>query len=174
LYAVSLKAGHRAHLAHDDLSHSWRDLDADRAAGNTAWKMLTGSVPKDRAGWLEALCNWSVTPGSAETPSLSPDPVNRPGTLREAVYALPLIATAHSEKRAALVGMIASALASALDDTHSRRFWCKALWKAWRADLEGRAGLQVFGAQLARLEADLKEWPTLKRPAALLVSRIKS
>ena len=46
LYAVSLKAGHRAHLPHDDLKHEWRDLDGDRAAGRTAWKVLQGSDTK--------------------------------------------------------------------------------------------------------------------------------
>ncbi len=172
LYAVSLKAGHRAHLAHDDLSFEWRDLDADRAAGNTAWKMLTGSDPGDRGMWLRALQNWAAVPGLVSDPPLVPDPVNRPGTLRDAAHALPLIATAHPTKRPALIGVIASTIASALDDTHSRRFWCKALWKAWTAEVEGRAGLQVFGAQLARLEADRREWPGLRKPAALLVSRL--
>ncbi len=172
LYAVSLKAGHRAHLAHDDLSFEWRDLDADRAAGNTAWKMLTGSVPKDRGMWLRALQNWAAVPGLVSDPPLVPDPVNRPGTLRDAAHALPLIAQAHPTKRPALVGLLASTISHALHDQHSRRYWCRTIWNAWTDEIEGRGGLQVLGAQLARFEADRREWPGLRKPAALLVSRL--
>ncbi len=173
LYAVSLKAGHRAHLAHDDLAHQYRDLDADRAAGKTAWKMLTGSDPGDRGMWLRALQNWAAVPGLASDPPLVPDPVNRPGTLRDAAHALPLLATAHPTKRPALIGLIASTIASALHDQHSRRYWFSAVYASWAAELQGRAGLQVLAAHLMRLDADLREWPTLRKPAALLVSRIR-
>ncbi len=174
LYAVTLKAGHRAHLAHDDLTHSWRDLDGDRAAGRTAWKALQGSETRDRGAWLKALQSWAVAPGSVHDDPLLPDHCRPPGTLQDAAHALPLVATAHPDKRPALVGVIASTIARALSDQHSRRFWCGAIWNAWTAEVEGRAGLQVLAAQLARLDADVREWPTLKRPAALLVSRLRA
>jgi hypothetical protein len=174
LYAVSLKAGHVAHLAHDDLAHEYRDLDGDRAAGRTAWRMFTGSDTRDKAEWYSILAAWAVTPASVDNSPLLPDPVNRPATLQNAAHALPLVATAHADKRPALVGVIASTIASALSDHHSRRYWCRAIWNAWTAEVEGRAGLQVLAAQLARLDADVREWPTLKRPAALLVSRLRS
>ncbi len=173
LYAVSLQAGHRAHLTHDDLAHQWRDLDADREAGRTAWKALQGSDPIDRGAWFQMLQNWAVTPGSTNDDPLVPDHCRLPGTLQDAAYALPLLASAHPDKRPALVGMLASALAHALEDQHSRRFWCKVIWNAWTDETEGRAGLQVLAAQLARLDADRREWPGLKRPGALLVSRLR-
>lgn len=85
---------------------------------------------------------------------------------------LPLLATAHPDKRPALVGLMASTLAHALNDQHSRRYWCKVIWSAWTADIEGRHGLQHLAAQLARLQADLHEWPGLRSPGALLASRL--
>jgi hypothetical protein len=173
LYAVSLQTGHRAHLTHDDLAHQWRDLDADREAGRTAWKALQGSDPKDRGAWFQMLQNWAVIPGSISDSPLVSDHCRVPGTLPDAAYALPLLASAHPDKRPALVGMLASALAHALEDQHSRRFWCKVIWNAWTDEIEGRAGLQVLAAQLARLDADRREWPGLKRPGALLVSRLR-
>lgn len=152
----------------------WRDLDGDRAAGRTAWKILTGSDP-DRSpeSWRAALQAWAVTPGSTSTLPLFSDPVNSPATVQDVAYMLPMLATAHPSKRPALVGLMASTLASALNDIHSRRYWCKAIWNAWRAELEGRAGLQVLAAQVARLSADLKEWPDLRKPGALLASRLR-
>ena len=175
LYAVALKPRHVAHLPHDDLKHSWRDLDGDRAAGRTAWKSLTGSDP-DRSleSWRATLQAWAVTPGSATSTPLFSDSVNSPATVQDVVYMLPMLATTHPSKRPALVSLMASTLASSLNDTHSRRYWCKAIWNAWRAELEGRAGLQVLAAQVARLSADLKEWPDLRKPGALLASRLRT
>jgi hypothetical protein len=173
LYAVTLQPGHRAHLTHDDLAYSWRDLDGDRAAGRTAWKVLQGSDLRTVDQWLNLLAAWAVTPGSVTDTPLFPDPCNSPGTLQDAAHMLPLVATAHPDKRPALVGMIASALARALDDQHSRRFYCRTVWDAWTAEVEGRAGLQVLAAQLARLDADRREWAGLKRPGALLAARLR-
>jgi hypothetical protein len=174
LYAVTLQAGHVAHLAHDDLAHEYRDLDGDRAAGRTAWKMLAGSEQRDGLGWLQVLQAWAVTPGSGDNPPLFSDPANRPATLQHAAHMLPLLATAHPDRRPALVGVLASTLAHALDDQHSRRFWCRVIWNAWTAEVEGRAGLQVLAAQLARLDADRREWPSLRKPGALLASRLRA
>ena len=87
LYAVALKPRHVAHLPHDDLKHEWRDLDGDRAAGRTAWKILTGSDP-DRSpeSWRATLQAWAVVPGSAtNTPVLS-DSVNSPATVQDVAY----------------------------------------------------------------------------------------
>lgn len=172
LFAVSLQVGHRAHLTHDDLSHQWRDLDADRAAGRTAWSVLQGSDQRDVDKWKLLLREWAVTPGTTTLPVVSSDPCNGPQTVQDVAYMLPLLATAHPDKRPALVGLMASTLAHALNDRHSRRYWCKVIWSAWTADIEGRHGLQHLAAQLARLQADLHEWPGLRSPGALLASRL--
>ncbi|MBB5297485.1 hypothetical protein [Deinococcus metallilatus] len=174
LYAVSLKPGHRAHLTHADLSHEWRDLDADREAGRTAWKLLTGSDPREEAEWYQVLRDWAVTPGSFTSHPLKSDPVNGPETVQDVIYTLPLLAEAHPTKRAALVGMLGAALARRLDGGMTwRRLWCRLIWDAWTAEVEGRGGLQVLAAQLARLEADRREWPGLRSPGALLASRLR-
>lgn len=174
LYAVSLQAGHRAHLTHDDLSFQWRDLDADRAAGNTAWAALQGSDQKQEAGWKILLRNWAVTPGSVTHDPLVPDHCNGPRTVLDVVYTLPLIADAHRDKRAALVGILGAALARALNDQHSRKWWCRVIWSAWKDETEGRAGLQVLGAMLTRLEADRAEWEGLRNPGALMAGRLRA
>ncbi len=173
LYAVSLQAGHVAHLAHDDLAHEYRDLDGDRAAGRTAWKVLQGSEQRQVEGWFQVLRNWAVTPGSVNDPPLFSDHCRPPGTLQDAAHALPLLAQAHPSKRPGLVGVLASSISHALQDQHSRRYWCRVIWNAWMAEVEGRAGLQVLAAQLARLDADRREWPGLRKPGALLTSRLK-
>jgi hypothetical protein len=179
LYAVSMKAGYRAKLKYADLSHKWRNLDADRAAGNTAWsalKNMQGSDPKaKRSSCVYILKLWAVTPGQTKNP-LSIDPCNNtpegPTTVRDVIYSLSLVAEADESKRAALVGLLASGLAHALNDQHSRLYWCKVIWEAYRATLEGRGGLQTLAAQLNRLEVDRREWTELRRPAALLTSRL--
>ena len=86
---------------------------------------------------------------------------------------LPMLATAHPSKRPGLVGLMASTLAHALNDAHSRRWYCRTIWNAWTDELEGRAGLQVLASMLARLDADRTEWPDLRRPGALLASRLR-
>ncbi len=174
LYAVSLKAGHVAHLAHDDLSYPWRDLEADVKHGRTAWKALQWSTQGEKTDWYKILSTWALKPGEINSPFLpSFDHCTPPGTLQDAAHALPLIATAHPTKRAAVVGLLASSIAATLNDHHSRRYWCKVIWNAWRDDLEGSGGLQVLGTQLARLEADKREWVGLRNPAALLTSRLR-
>ena len=196
LYAVRLTPGHRARLGYDDLSHQWRDLDADRKAGRTAWallkavraekkqarlegkKKLRGSTsPTCGGAWVQALKDWAVTPGTTSDP-LEDDPRNFPPeearTVQDVVYALPLVLDAHPTKRAALVGMLGSALARQLHDQHSRRWYCRLIWDAYAASVEGRQGLQQLAAQLARLDADRREWGGLRNPAALLVTRLRS
>jgi len=195
LYAVRLQPGQHAHLGYDDLCHQWRDLDADRKAGRTAWallkavreekqkarlegkKKLRGSASSTEGGvWVQTLKDWAVTPGTANIP-LVDDPRNFPPeearTVQDVVYALPLVLDAHPTKRAALVGMLGSALARQLHDQHSRRWYCRLIWDAYAASVEGRAGLQQLAAQLARLDADRREWGGLRNPAALLVARLR-
>lgn len=174
LYAVSLRAGHRAHLTHDDLSFQWRDLDADRAAGNTAWAALQGSDQREEAGWKILLRNWAVTPGSITDTPLVSDPCNSLRTVQDVVYMLPLLATAHPDKRPALVGLMASTLAHALRDPNSRRWYCRVIWSAWKDEVEGRPGLQVLAAQLSRLAADLAEGAPWRCAGAVLATRLRA
>lgn len=209
LYAIRLHPGHRAKLSYQDLTAQYRDLDADRAAGRTAYRVIgraeklaeweaekaknangvpdeeknmRGSTPNPvKAQYLkDQLKAWAVTPGQVQDPLFADPRIFSPEELEEAVktvqdviYLLPTVAESEANKRAALIGILGTALAHALEDDHSQRWYCKAIWKAWNEEVEGRGGLQVLAAQLARLDVDRHEWGTLKRPAALLNVRLR-
>lgn len=174
LYAVALRAGHRATLRRDDLKHQHRDLDAAKRTKNTAHQVLQQSKTLEQVEWYSILRNWAVNPDSDHSHPLNTDCcIPEFARLDEIAYTLPLLAEAHPTKRAALVGMLASRIAHALADQHSRRYWCRVIWDAWNEEIEGRAGLQALAAQLHRLDADRREWQGLKNPAALFVSRAK-
>lgn len=207
LYAIRLEAGHRAHLSYQDLNRHYRNLDADRAAGQTAHAATTrarreaaklkkeNSVPAEenkmqgstdlpissQRVYLQ-LKEWAVTPGQFSQNPLNTDPcIFSPEgasealkTVRDVVYALPLLGQAHATKRAPLIGIMAATLARALNDWHSRAWYCRLIWDAWTAELEGRAGLQALAAQLERLDIDRREWTTLRNPAALLAARLRA
>jgi hypothetical protein len=217
LYAIRLQPGHKAKLSFKDLSKSYRDLDADRHAGRTAFRVIeraewleqvalehqaeqslnakiTNTVPDGesyirgstptlvRAQYLlDQLKTWAVTPGQVQDPLFSDPRIYTPDelagavqTVQDVIYLLPTVAETHADKRAALVGILGAALARALNDQHSRRWYCKTIWAAWTTELEGRGGLQVLAAQLARLDVERQEWGTLKRPAALLNARLRA
>lgn len=217
LYAIRLQPGHKARLSFKDLNKSYRDLDADRLANRTAFRVIeradwleqkalehqaeqslnaeiTNSVPdgesyirgstplQAKARYLlDQLKAWAVTPGQVQDPLFSDPRISDPDelagavkTVQDVIYLLPTVAETHADKRAALVGILGAALARALNDQHSRRWYCKVIWAAWTTELEGRGGLQVLAAQLARLDVERKEWGTLRRPAALLNARLRA
>lgn len=217
LYAIRIQPGHKARLSFKDLNKSYRNLDADRQAGRTAFRVIeradwleqralehqaeqslnaeiTNSVPDEESYirgstptqvkaryLLEQLKTWAVTPGQVQDPLFSDPRISDPDelagavkTVQDVIYLLPTVAETHADKRAALVGILGAALARALNDQHSRRWYCKVIWAAWTTELEGRGGLQVLAAQLARLDVERKEWGTLRRPAALLNARLRA
>lgn len=212
LYAVRLAPGHEARLRYEDYKKQYRNLDADRAAGRTAYNAirnaqrraeelaeaenlnavlddekntegsqdLTGRV---QAELREQLRRWAVIPGNITTENpLNTDPAvfspeevaARLNGVQDVVYLLPTLTEAHVSKRAALVGIMASAIAKDLGDQKSRAYFCKIIWQAWQDELEGRSGLQHLAAQLQRLEVDRREWKELRNPAALLAARLRA
>ena len=216
LYAVRLAPGHKARLRYEDYKKQYRNLDADRAAGRTAYNAIRNAQrraevyaeelaeaenlnavldgEKNTAGSLdltgrvqaelrEQLRRWAVIPGNItlENP-LTTDPAvfspeevaERLNGVQDVVYLLPTLAAAHPGKRAALVGIMASAIAKDLGDHKSRAYFCKIIWQAWQEELEGRSGLQHLAAQLQRLEVDRREWKELRNPAALLAARLRA
>lgn len=209
LYAVSLAPGHTARLRYRDYKRQYRDLDADKAAGRTAYNAITNAekrfkeaqilecvqddqnfidgspdpVGQMQAELLEQLRRWAVIPGNIDTQNpLKHDPAINDATqaerllngLQDVVFLLPTLLEAHKSKRAALVGMMGAALARDLKDAHSRLYYCKVIWQAWQAEIEGRDGLQALAAELQRLEVDRREWKGLRRPAALLAARLRA
>ncbi len=210
LYAIRLQPGHKAKLSYQDLSAQYRNLDEDRKAGRTAYRVVeraeklgqqetehvenANRVPDGeknmrgstthpiKAQYLrEQLKAWAVTPGQVQDPLFADPRIFSPEeiedavrTVQDVIYLLPAVAESEANKRAALIGVLGTALAHALDDDHSQRWYCKAIWNAWNAEVEGRGGLQVLAAQLARLDVDRHEWGSLKRPAALLNARLRA
>jgi hypothetical protein len=175
VFAVSMRAGYRAQLYFHDLKHEWRDLTADTQQEKTAWGFLKGlqSHPERETASRTALKAWALFPGQTHIDPLKIDCKDSLGTVLDVVYALPSVSEAHPTKRAALVGVLGAALASLLGDQHSRRYWCRVIWDAWRDEIEGRSGLQLLQAQLSRLEADRREWRELRNPAALFAARLR-
>jgi hypothetical protein len=209
LYAVRLTPGHEARLRYRDYKRQYRDLDADKAAGRTAFNAIANAnkrfeeaqilecvqddqnfiegspdpVGQRQAELMEQLRRWAVIPGNIDLQNpLKHDPAINDAAnaerllngVQDVVFLLPTLLEAHKSKRAALVGMMGAALARDLKDTHSRLYYCKVIWQAWQAEIEGRDGLQALAAELQRLEVDRREWKGLRRPAALLAARLRA
>ncbi|MCD0171946.1 hypothetical protein, partial [Deinococcus sp. 23YEL01] len=90
----------------------------------------------------DALKAWAVNPGNINPVVCSGEMKAVEGAgavpdVREIVYRLGDLLHVHASKRAERVGRLASALSKALGDVHSRRFYCAALWQAWRGEIEG-------------------------------------
>jgi hypothetical protein len=179
LWAIKVRPGaHRPALRREDWRHQWRDFEADIDAGRTL-KALVEEVrqlqdKKQRESYIGAMKAWALTPGTTKTPVADVGVASEGGGLLELSYRLGSLAEVHPGRRAETVTALASALAAALDDAGSKRWYAGLLWAALAAEIEGRAGLQVLAAQLARLAADRQEWAELRRPGALLASRLRS
>ncbi len=173
--AVSLKAGHRARLHHEDLAHQWRDLEADRLTGKTAWAaakyLMSGSVSTQQERTNQVLEMWAVT-GCFQRPPFFTDSDISPRTVLDVAYTLPLLGDIPPRDRPALVSKLASALAHGLNDHHSTAWYASLIWQALEAEQSGLTALQPLAALLTRLWTDCKEWPELRRPGALLASRL--
>lgn len=174
--AVILKPGHRAHLHHDDLSHQWRNLNADRQAGRTAWaarEVLMSESKKTREGRIfQVLQDWAVTGSFTDNPFWTDSDMGS-NTVLDVVYTLPLLGDVPTQHRAALVGKLATTLAHGLNDHHSAAWYASLIWRALHAERDGLTALQPLAALLARLWTDCEEWPALQRPGALLASRLR-
>lgn len=156
------------------------NADPDAGKNTEGSQDPTGRV---QAELREQLRRWAVIPGNitlenplkTDSAVFSPEQVaERLNGVQDVVYLLPTLADAHHTKRAALVGIMAAAIARDLGDQKSRNYFCKIIWEAWQAELEGRSGLQHLAAQLQRLEIDRREWKELRNPAALLAARLRA
>jgi hypothetical protein len=174
--AVSLKPNHRARLHHDELAHKWRDLDVDRQAGKTAWAALkylrSQSTTSLETKTNQVLQSWAVT-SSFSKPRYFTDYERAETTVLDVVYTLPLLADSPPRERPALVGRLAAALSHGLNDHHSTAFYASLIWQALEAEQNGLTALQPLASLLARLWADCREWPELRRPGALLAARMR-
>lgn len=106
-------------------------------------------------------------------PAVSSSDNSSPAGLRAVSEAIGGIWSTHARCRARRVGQLASALCTALGEPDRRRYWCASLWSAFRATVEGCAGLQGLAAQVARLAGDLEEDAPWRNPGAVLAARLK-
>jgi len=146
-----------------DLAYRWRDLEADIAAGRVAAQLSrTANVDRKRRYEEEktigfALESLQSSLGVWESSS----PAGR-RALADLVRDLELVRDrTHLE-----VGRVAAAIAAALSDTGSLRYYAGLLWRALRA---GR--LHALAQQLERLLAEVAEGG-VRRPGALFASRM--
>lgn len=163
----------------EEWRHNWRPGFAADVEGKTgAAAEISGLLairaePEElyRAAKARAAVPDGVSPPAAPSPENS-----APAGLRSVVEALPGLWAAHARHRAREVGRIASAMCAALNEPERRRYWCRELWRAFRATVEGRVGgLQALAGAVSRLAADLEEAPgVFRNPGAVLAARLRA
>jgi CRP-like cAMP-binding protein len=173
IWAIKLRPSNcDAYLAPEDWQHQWRDFQADLMSGRTAEKLMSYlKTCEGLARQEHVLKQWAVNPNSKFT-SLSLErtfQAEQKMSVQDVVYSLPLLACMSDLERAGAIGNAASAISQALNDGHSRRFWCGLLWAATRNN-----SLEGFSAQLLRLLADVGESSELRNPGALFAARLRS
>jgi len=183
LWAVKLQPGGMAPQLHrEDWRRPWRNFTLDIDLGRTVKAVraaMSELPPQERKeAALAALDAWAVIPCVAISPDINSSDMAQevdadvPLDIRQVAYCLGDLRTVHPEGRAQLVGRLAGALSGALHDTNSHSHYCNVIWNAWKEEVEGRGGLQVLATILERLDTDIAEWPDLRNPAALMVSRL--
>lgn len=157
----------------DDLKHSYRDLDADIAAGSTAYAELQAarrtvkqSLPaKGDQLTMTRTLSWSLGNVGAENP-VSNDYFTESLPL-EALIDLPEMPP---ENRTQAVDRVAQTLCLALRDQHSHRSWCKLIWRMLKRGCK-RRHFEYFYLMVRRVQADLQEG-AVRSPGALLMWRM--
>lgn len=177
LWAVlMLPGGEPPRIRADEWKHNWRPGFVADVEGKTGAAAEMSELLKAEASEVEKLAHATQ---KAANPDVSPPPLsssdNLPhASLRAVVQGLSQLWTLHSSKRARAVGLLASQIAAALAEPDRRRYWCRVIWDALRGENEQRGSLQVLGAQLSRLDADLKEGAPWRNPGAVLAARLKA
>lgn len=183
LFAVCLRPGAAAaRLTYSDLKHAHRDLQADTQSDGirTAWRFLQSqaqtlqSQPESQKAAKSALRAWALKPGHTQNPDTELTVNPGDSDVREVIYSLETLSSTHKTKQAALVDSFAHALSRGFLDSDNLNFWRKLLWDALKRDWEGLNTLSRLENALIRLVADVQEWEGLRKPGALLVSRLKT
>jgi hypothetical protein len=185
LWAIKVSPGeYQPRIRREEWKYQWRDFAGDIDAGRTVKALvdqMSALHPEEVEKAVEtALKDWAVNPENLSSPVVCRGDIFG-GTDLEArqdvknlAYRLSELAHLNSDKRSEAVGRLASALAQAMDDTHSRRWYCSLIWAALVAEWEGRAGLSILASALIRVQVDQNEYSGLRNPAALLNSRLKN
>lgn len=167
LWAVKLcPCGQPARLSAEDLTHPWRDLEADIREGRTAYKQMQQS----KEGQLnlkgaELILYWALT----QEIQLPPLNMNVAGPDVTCVMGLSYVAV---EDRPKAVEQCAKIICAFLGDAHPR-FWCSLLWRLLRLADAGQHHFHGLYLMLRRAGADWAEG-FARKAGALLVQRLKS
>lgn len=177
LWAVLMApAGEPPRIRADEWRHQWRPAFALDVESKTGAAAEMSELLKAEADEVERFAHAAK---KAANPDVSPPPlsssdISAPASLRAVVEGLSRLWTLHASKRARAVGLLASQIAAALVEPERRRYWCRVIWEALKGEQESRGSLQVLGAQLARLDADLREGAPWRNPGAILAARLKT
>ena len=124
VWLVRLKPG-KVRWTYEDLAHSWRDLEEDRASGRTAYRVLWPQGKGKRARpSLELLVRW--TQGIREAPSLEEMLTKRDSTDIAELFALTDL---DPQERPDAIRELAERMAANLADPHSVRLYMRVLWR---------------------------------------------
>jgi len=138
LIAISLRPETWAKLSIHDFG-TYRDLDADRKAGRTAYryrKQLRQSLKAPTGQWLlKPLVIWALAPGHFYSLPLDVT-LSLPTLALETILDVPSV---DFSERCKAVELAAGAVAANLADGQSHRFWCDVLWRLLRLHDQGRA-----------------------------------
>ncbi len=173
LIAISLRPGTQAKLGVHDYG-SYRDLDADRRAGRTAYRYLQElrESPKTSTGqWgLKPLIIWALAPGYCHSLPLDVT-LSLPSLALETILDVPAV---DFSERCKAVELAAGAVAANLADAQSHRFWCDVLWRLLRLHDQGRAegSFGVVYNVVKRCVIDAQEG-FARKPGALAKSRLE-
>lgn len=167
-----------ARLRAHDLKASWRDLEADQAAGRTAHaelqamkarKSAKSLTPREDASSVNPLVRWSLPPARLQSPltvtSHSSD------AAPELADMLALRHTLRADRNRQ-VERCGQAIARELQDPDDLMAYCDILWQLLRLHDQGTDRFHAVHQQIRRVVAEIAEG-AVKRGGALLTARLK-
>lgn len=160
----------------DEWRHHWRpgftaDVLGKMGAAEEMRQLETQEADAELK--YQAAKHRAAIPDAIFPPAVSSCPMPPRQGLNAVADALCGLMAVHVRHRARRVGQLASGMCAALGEPERRRYWCRVIWEALRASVEGRAGLQGLSAQVARLAGDMAEGAPWKVPGAVLAARLK-
>lgn len=169
VWAVAMRPGQEARVRWYDLRHDWRNLDADRAAGRTAWRLLQSEKTSERGINYPQIRAWAL--GESLTPSPVEDDCK---AAQEVIWELADLPGLHRTRRLQAITSAAHTLAAGMRDPQSVRFYGAVITRALDAEVSVPGTLSRLVYALQRALVDAREAQALRRPGALLVSRLRS
>lgn len=177
LWAVTMVPDVTPRIRPDEWKHSWRpDFVADVEGKTGALAEMSGLLTEgaDEAEKMGAAKRRAAISDVKNPLPLSSSDILPLGSFRAVSEGLSELWHLHSSKRARAVGLLASKMAQLLAEPERRRYWCRVIWDALKGENEQRGSLQTLGAQIERLEVDLREGAPWKNPGAVLAARLKA